>query len=88
MTVPCVQGETVLKHEGRDPHVVRRNRRALPTELRENRRVVEGGVLVGQQDLDAGLLQEAPEQALVLSRMPTDLKSCAKLADNDEGQEH
>ena len=65
-----MQGEVVLQHKSGQPHVVRRNRRAVFAELAEDRRVVVSRLVVGEDDAHAVLQQKPPEYALVLG-LPT-----------------
>ena len=73
MLVSRVQRKIVLQDERRQPHVVRRNRRALFPELAE-----EGGVLVGRlvvgEEHEYAVLQEEPSQYPLVLRLATPLQ--------------
>lgn len=82
----CVQGKVVLQHERGQPHIVRRNRRALFAKLAEDRRVVVSSLVVGEDHAHAVLQQKPPEYALVL-RLPAAVRETRpKLTDHDERQ--
>jgi hypothetical protein len=56
--VSRVQRQVVLQNQRGQPHVVRRNRRALLPELAEHGGVVVSGLVVGKEDADAVFQQE------------------------------
>jgi hypothetical protein len=76
----------MLKHEGRNPHVVGRDRRALLSQLSIHGRVVVGRLLVGVHDPDPGLEQKLPQNGVVTRSLPAHRESRSQLADDDEGQ--
>ena len=56
--VSCVQRQIVLQDQRGQPHIVRRNRRALLPELAEHAGVVVRGLVVGKKDADAVFQQK------------------------------
>ena len=56
--VSCVQRQIVLQDQRGQPHIVRRNRRALLPELAEHGGVVVSGLVVGKENADAVFQQE------------------------------
>lgn len=65
MLVPIMQGQVVLHHKGRQPHVVGRNRRALLSKLPINGCVMVGSLVVGKCNIDAGLQKKSLENPFI-----------------------
>src|SRR5204862_4970044 len=86
--VSRVQGDVVLQDESRQPHIVRRNRCPLLTELTEDRRIVVSGLVVGEEHVYAILQQEPPEDSLVLGLPASVSEAGSKLANDDEWQQN
>ncbi len=55
MRVAGTQDERMLQHEGRDPHIIRRDGSALFPQLPVNSAVMVRGLLIGVEHADAGL---------------------------------
>ncbi len=88
MLVSRVQRQVVLQDQRGQPHIVRRNRRALLPELSEDGGVVVSGLVVGKEDADAVFQQETSEDPFVLG-LPTPVREAGpKLGDNNEGQQN
>ncbi len=86
--VSRVQRKIVLQDQRRQPHIVRRNRRALLPELAEHGGVVVSRLVIGEKDADTVFQQEMSESPLVLG-LPTPVHEAGpKLADYDEGQQN
>ena len=82
--VARAKNETMLQHQRGDPHVIRRNRRALLAQLTIHRRVVVGGLLVREENRDTGSKQKTPEPALVSRAARSDGKTSAQFGEDDE----
>jgi hypothetical protein len=68
--VASVQRQVVLQNKRCEPHVVRRNRRALLPELMKHRGVMVGRLIVGTQDVHTILQEKLPESATLTARDP------------------
>ena len=64
--VPGIEDGAVLEHERRNPHVIRRDRGPLLSELAVHCRVVVRCLLVGKKYGDTSAKEKASEAALVL----------------------
>ena len=84
--VARMQHQRVLQDERRQPHVVRRNRSALLSQLPEDRRIVVRRLIVCEEDPYATLRQESAEDPFVLDLAPTMCETCTQLAEHDEWQ--
>lgn len=71
MAIAGVQGEIVLENESGDPQVVRRDGRALSSELPEDRGVMVRRLRVGKQHLDARLHEKSVERPFVFRTAAT-----------------
>ena len=58
MFVSRVKRKIMLQDQRRQPHIVRRNWRALLPELAENGGIVVSGLVVGKENADAVFQQE------------------------------
>jgi hypothetical protein len=86
MLVSRVEPKVVLQYKSRQPHIVRRNRRALFPELAEHRSIVMSRLVVGKEHSHAVFQEETSQDPLVLG-LPTPVREAGpKLADYDEGQ--
>jgi hypothetical protein len=83
-----VENQPVLKRQGCDPEVMRRNGSSLHPELAKSGGVVVGGSVVREEDVDAALHQEATEDALVVPGMTAEGEPCAKLRHDHKGEIH
>ena len=63
--VAVVEHERMLKHEGRNPHVVGGNRCTLLTQLSVHVCIMMRCLLVGIKDIDPGLSKKAVQNRLV-----------------------
>jgi len=86
--VSVVENQIVLQDDRCKPHVVRRNGRALLSQLAKHRSVVMGRLVISKDDLDAVFQEEASENLLVLRLPATVRKAGPKLAEHDERQNH
>lgn len=82
--IPREEMKLVLNDERRDPEIVRRNGSALPAQLLEQPRVVMGGVLVGEEYVNAAAGKEPDKSGLVLPGSRPAGKSGTYLAEDDE----
>ena len=86
--VSRVQRKIVLQDQRGQPHIVRRNWRALLPELAEHGGIVVSRLIVGKKDAHAVLQQELSQNPLVFG-LPTRVREASpKLADYDEGQQN
>ena len=86
--VSVVENQIVLQDDRCKPHVVRRNGRALLSQLAKHSGVVMRGLVIGKDDLDTVFQEETSENLLVLRLTATVGKAGAKLAEHDEWQNH
>ena len=84
--VSCMQGKIVLQDKRRQPHVVRWNRGALFPELAEERCVMVGRLVVGEEHVHSLFEEESAECSLVLGLPTAVSKPGPKLAEHHERQ--
>ncbi len=87
MLVSRVLGKVVLQYKSRQPHIVRRNRCPLFSELTEHGSVVVSRLVVGKKDRHAVFQEETSQDPLVLGLPTTVREGGAKLTDYDEQQQ-
>ena len=75
----------MLKDQGREPQVVRWNRRPLLSELAVNPRVVMRRRVVGVEHLDPRRVEEVDQVPLIFLASGAMEKACTELRDDDEG---
>ena len=86
MRVAGKQNERMLQDQGRDPHIVRRDRRTLLSQLPVNSAVLMSCLFVGVQHANAGLQEKTTEDGLVARSLSTDGKSCAQFSQHNKGE--
>ena len=86
MLVSRVQDKVVLQDQGRQPHVVCRNGRALFPKLAEDGSVVVSRLVVGKEHAHAIFQEKTSQNALVLGLPAPVDEAGAKLTDYNERQ--
>src|SRR5215469_7574064 len=76
----------MLQHQGCDPHVVRRDRRALLTQLPVNSGVVVRRLLISIEHAHSGLQEKPAQDGFVTRSLVPHGKSGAQLSRHDERQ--
>jgi len=76
----------MLQDQGCDPHIVRRDRGALLTQLPVNSGVVMRRLLVGIEHADTGLQEKTAQDGFVARSLAPYGKSGAQLSQRDERQ--
>jgi len=84
--VTCMQGKVVLQYNSREPHVIRRNRCSLLPELAEDRCVMVGRLIVGEEYSHTFLQEKPPKRSFVLNLPTPKGKAGSKLAEHHERQ--
>ena len=85
--VPGMKREIVLQNKRREPDIVGWNRRALLSQLPENRRVVMRRLVIGKKHSNAVFQKEPSESSLVLHLPTPERKARPKFGDHDKRQE-
>src|SRR3954464_1185488 len=86
--VARTQNQIVLENQCRDPHVIRRNRRSLFSQLPKQCRVMVSRLIVGKENFDTVLHQEASQYSLVVSLLSSVRETSSELRQNNERQDH
>ena len=84
--VTSKEDERMLQDQGCDPHIVRRDRGALLTQLPINSGVVMRRLLVGIEQADTGLQEKTAQDGFVAWSLAPYGKSGAQLSQHDERQ--
>jgi len=82
--IASVKNEIVLQHEGREPHIICRDRSPLLTELAKQRAIVMRGLIVRKQRPYALFRQETSQRGFVLLLLAIIRKPGSQLGEYDK----
>src|SRR3954471_8544093 len=88
VTVARTQNQIVLENQRCDPHVIRRNRRSLFSQLPKQCSVMMSRLIVRKENFDTVLHQEASQYSLVVSLLSSVRETSSELGQNNERQDH
>lgn len=86
VAIARVKEQVVLKHQGRNPHVIRRDWSSLSPQLGVDAGIMMRGLLIREQQMDARPSQKARQYGFVLARKSAALKSSSEFSHGDKRQ--